>query len=256
MVQGEGGRPVIVSIMQPYFFPYIGYLQLIAHSDIFVFLDDVQYIKDAWVNRNRILGPTGQAVWLTFPVAAAGHTDAINARTYLREEHAARILRRIEGAYRKAPCFDRVFPVIREIMEFPDANVAAFNINLLQRVAALLQIGPRFRRSSDMSGLDGLTGQARVIAICDKVGATEYVNSIGGTRLYAAEAFRAHGMGLGFLETTVPPRCPPLSHLSILDLLMNQSPEDIAADLRLYRVNRADAADPRTGGQEDGAPAT
>jgi WbqC-like protein family len=61
---------MIVSIMQPYFFPYIGYFQLAACSDIFVFHDDVQYIKGGWVNRNRILRD-GQPRWLTLPVRKA-----------------------------------------------------------------------------------------------------------------------------------------------------------------------------------------
>lgn len=233
---------MIVAIMQPYFFPYVGYLQLIAHSDVFVFHEDVQYIKDGWVNRNRILGPNGDAVWLTFPVAAAGHTEAINARNYLRKEHALRLLRRIEGAYRAAPCFDAVFPIIREIMTFPDANVAAFNINLLQTLAGVLQARPRFLRSSDIAGLDGLTGQARVIAICKSLGATRYVNAIGGTALYAAEAFNAQGIALGFLETTVAPRCPGLPHLSTLDMMMYDSPDVIAEKLRQYRIIPAKAA--------------
>ncbi len=227
---------MIVSIMQPYFFPYVGYLQLIAQSDVFVFHDEVQYIKGGWVNRNRILGPNGEAVWLTFPVATAGHKLPINARTYLHAENAGRILRRIENAYRRAPQFDAVFPIIQRIMAFSDANVAAFNINLLQELADYMRLGPRFVRSSTIDGLNGLTGQARVIAICEKMGATRYVNSIGGTELYAAEAFGERGITLGFLETLAEPRQGGLPHLSVLDTMMNESADALAEILGQYRV--------------------
>src|SRR5579863_1912009 len=86
------GRVVIVSIMQPYFFPYVGYFQLIAESDIFVFHDDVQYIKGGWVNRNRIVNLNGDPVWLTLPVAAAGHKLNINERLYIINDKNQKII--------------------------------------------------------------------------------------------------------------------------------------------------------------------
>ena len=83
--------------MQPYFFPYIGYFQLIAQSDIFVFHDEVQYIKNGWINRNRVLDSKGGEIWITLPVAAASHRLAIRERFYLPED-AQRILRQIRNA--------------------------------------------------------------------------------------------------------------------------------------------------------------
>jgi WbqC-like protein family len=88
---------MIVSIMQPYFFPYIGYFQLAACSDIFVFHDDVQYIKGGWVNRNRILRD-GQPRWLTLPVRKGASRLTIQQRQYqLDEPVTARVLRRVEA---------------------------------------------------------------------------------------------------------------------------------------------------------------
>lgn len=223
--------------MQPYFFPYIGYMQLIAQSDVFVFNDDVQYINRGWVNRNRIINPKGQADWLTLPVSAASHTLFINERVYLREQNAARILRRIENMYRTAPRFDAVFPVVAEIMAYPDANVAGFNVNLLQRLAAFLGLTPRFLRSSTVPIPSGLTGQARVIAICQSLGASHYVNPIGGTELYTADAFRAQSINLGFLQTTAEPRQSALGHLWILDRLMYETDSELAQSLQKYQID-------------------
>ena len=228
--------------MQPYFFPYIGYMQLIAQSEVFVFQDDVQYIKGGWVNRNRILGPKDEAAWLTLPVAAAGHRLAICDRAYLLHDNAERVLRRIESTYRGAPQFAAVFPLIRSIMAFPDANVAAFNVNLLQTLAGFLRLAPRFVRSSTIPNLAGLTGQARVIAICQGQGATRYVNPIGGTTLYDAPTFRDNGIDLGFLQTTVSAQPGALLHLSFLHTLMHDSPDTIAQSLTQYRIGPAAGA--------------
>lgn len=235
---------MIVSIMQPYFFPYIGYMQLIAQSEVFVFQDDVQYIKRGWVNRNRILGPNDAAAWLTLPVAAAGHELAICDRAYLLHDNADRVLRRIESTYRKAPQFAAVFPLIRSIMAFPGANVAAFNVNLLQTLAGFLRLAPRFVRSSTIPNLAGLTGQARIIAICQGLGATRYVNSIGGTSLYDAPTFRDNGIDLEFLQTTISAQPGALMHLSFLHALLHDSPDTISHSLTQYQVGPAGAVMP------------
>src|SRR5689334_6809649 len=131
---------MIVGIMQPYFFPYIGYFQLIAHCDVFVLHDDVQYIKGGWINRNRIL-INHKAEWITFPVLRAAHHRTIKDRYYSSDpKDRDRLLRRIVGAYRTAPCFGQAYSLIEEIMGFADTNVAAFNANLIRRVTAHLRV--------------------------------------------------------------------------------------------------------------------
>ena len=72
---------MIVAIMQPYFFPYIGYFQLMKAVDCFVFYDDAQFMKGGWVNRNRILWKAEPA-WWTFPMVRAGYQLPINQRSY------------------------------------------------------------------------------------------------------------------------------------------------------------------------------
>jgi hypothetical protein len=232
---------MIVSIMQPYFFPYIGYFQLIAQSDVFVFYDDAQYINRGWVNRNRILRD-GKACWITLPVVS-GHRDfAINQRRYrLDPADICRFLRQIEAAYGKAPRFREMFPLVHEIMEFGEANIAAFNTNLLKRIAAHLGIRTRFVLSSGIDKDDQLTGQDRIVDICKRLGAIHYVNAIGGTHLYQAERFEREGLKLCFLKTTVS-SYPQLGlalvpFLSIIDTLMLSSVEVIAGLLEDYRVD-------------------
>ena len=223
--------------MQPYFFPYIGYFQLIAASDIFVIQDAVQYIKGGWINRNRILDRKGEEVWITLPVAAASHKLLILDREYLLQIGSARrVLRQIENAYLKAPYFKDAFPLVQEITKCEEPNVATFNSRLLKSMAVRLGLRTRFVRSSELPTTPELRGQARVIDLCRRLGATCYVNPIGGRDLYEANVFRDCGVSLGFLRTTIEPRQARFPYLSIIHTLMTESDAAISDLLASYRI--------------------
>ena len=233
-----------VATMQPYFFPYLGYFQLILKSDVFVFLDDVQYIKRRWINRNRIL-LDGAPHWLTLPVREGGSELAINQR-YYRLDRAIinKTLRRIEAAYRKAPRFAAIFPLLEDALRFDDANVAAFNANLIGRLATQLGIATPLERSSEIVEDVRLAGQERIIEICRCLGATDYLNPIGGAGLYRAGRFAEAGLGLRLLQPRIPayPQfgVPPVPDLSVIDALMFNSDDALAHLLRSCRIERAD----------------
>ena len=223
--------------MQPYLFPYIGYFQLIGASEIFVFNDDAQYIKGGWINRNRI--PRDEKVsWITLPVARGAHQLPINQRRYrLEPANLRRFLYRIEASYRHAPQFEVIFPLIRKIMSFEVDNVSLFNEHAVKRIACHLGISPEFRRSSELKKGRAARAQRRVIDICLEVGATRYINPIGGLHLYEAEEFGRHGIELYFLESIVTSyRQVAASPLSIIDVLMFNSEEAISTMLQGYRL--------------------
>jgi hypothetical protein len=151
-----------------------------------------------------------------------------------------RVMRRIEAAYRKAPQFEATFPLIEELLNFGDANVAAFNVNLIRRIAARLALRTRFVLSSAMVKDGTLAGQERVIDMCRRLGATHYVNPIGGVNLYRPDRFAAASIQLSFLQT-VASTYPqfgqtPVPDLSIIDILMFNSDEAVACLLRKYRL--------------------
>jgi hypothetical protein len=230
---------MIVGIMQPYFFPYIGYFQLIAHSDLFVFHDDVQYIKAGWINRNRIVNDR-RACWITLPVLRAAHDRPIKDRYYVSNSAPRnRLLRRIAASYRTAPFFGDIYPLVEEIMGFADANVATFNIHLIRRVAAHLKIRTPFLLSSKLEKNNSLAGQERVIEICRRLGATQYVNLIGGRKLYHRDRFSREGLELGFLKPAVlggADHADSALPLSIIDDLMHKDENVQASALRDYRI--------------------
>lgn len=232
-----------IGIMQPYLFPYIGYFQLIAHCDVFVLLDDVQYILRGWINRNRIL-VNSQPAWITIPVRAAPHTLAINQRHYVLENGALeKIIRRVAAAYHRAPQRDQVLAAVARILEWGDTNVGDFNAKTIGLIADYLGIGTPILRSSQLTALDGLQGIQRIIAICRTLGATAYVNPIGGASLYPREEFAAAGLDLFFLQPAATPY-RQFNHefvpsLSIIDVLMHNDLPFSSDMLTHYKILEA-----------------
>jgi hypothetical protein len=229
-----------VAIMQPYFFPYIGYYQLIAQSDVFVLLDDVQYMKGGWINRNRIL-VNGAPHWLTFPVEHAPIQLSIDQRAYQASDaNRGKVLNALANAYRKAPQAAATLEAAAEIMAYEDANVAGFNRNLLTRVARMLGIETPILAASELDRTPGLTGQERVLDLCRRLGADTYVNAPGGAGLYDGDAFAAVGIALRFLKSVAEPYPqfgqPFVPFLSILDVMMFNPPEAAALLLDNYEL--------------------
>lgn len=216
--------------MQPYFFPYIGYFQLMKAVDFFVFYDDVQYVKNSWINRNRLL-QLGAPTWWTLPVERSSHTLPINQRSYgLTTETRADIEDKARRLYSTAPFHEQIQPILHSLMSFEDKNVARFNENALRTIARSLGIECRFFVSSDLDVPPKGDRQLRVIDICKKVGATRYVNAIGGLELYDEKIFKEAGITLEFLLGRLPLYKQfdddPLPGLSILDTLMFNSTID------------------------------
>lgn len=231
---------MIVAIMQPYFFPYIGYFQLMHAVDTFVFFDDVQYIDRGWVNRNRI-PLAGKAAWLTMPVAHAARTLAINQRRYLLDVGAKQIHQKLDAAYPRRRGVVEA-ELIAELIDFSDPNVANYNANLLTRIAAALEIDCNFLKSSAILGQCSLRGVERLVEICTRLEARQYINPIGGMALYEPRRFAAAGIDLGFISTTSQPSTGPTGaiHYSIIDTLIRSGRSGTRSMLGEYEIARAD----------------
>ena len=241
---------MIVAIMQPYFFPYIGYFQLMHAVDTFVFFDDVQYIERGWVNRNRI-ALHGEGCWLTFPVVKASRTFHINKRYYIENDEVInRLERQINAAYHAFARHAAAIANIAGLLRFDDTNVARYNANLLMELGRQLQTDCTFAFSSQIAKPDGLKGEAKVIALCRALGATQYVNPIGGHELYDPENFRKAGLKLSFLKTRVPPLSLSAGpqHLSIIDSLMRHGLDHCITQMSQYALLDQNAARAATSG--------
>lgn len=232
-----------IALMQPYFFPYLGYLQLILAVDHFVVYDDVQYMKGGWVNRNRIL-MQGEPAWISLPVTPDAISSYINQRSLSArdtEKFKAKILGQLHAAYRKAPFYAETRELVESILLYHDMNLAKFLFKSLERLCEHLEIKTPLLLSSGLEKSDaGLLGVDRVIAICKALRATTYVNSSGGRALYTADMFSPHQIELQFLEM-VPIKYTQgendfVSHLSIIDVLMFNGREATRELLQQYTL--------------------
>ena len=230
-----------IAIIQPYFFPYIGYMQLMQSVDVFYLLDDVHYIVRGWVNRNRVrVGE--QAHWLTVPLVKPSPNKLI-CELLLQPDDVWRrkMLRTLETSYAKAPYFESVYAMISKVLEASYEKLAPFLHHTLQILTEYLGIEKKMLKTSEQfPGLEE-KGQDRIITICQQAGAAVYINPPGGKELYEPEAFQEAGIELRFLKTSWDRLGPTtfskerLSY-SIIDLMMHHSPEQIKEWLACYEL--------------------
>lgn len=187
--------------MQPYFFPYIGYFQLIANSDVFVIYDDVNFIKKGWINRNNIL-VNNSSYLFTMPLKSVSQNKLIN-EIFISDidKWKIDILKTISNSYKKAPFFDDVFPIIEKIISFDELNLALYIQNSIQNLCAYLKINTKIIMSSEIDKNNELRGESKIIDICLQLKANQYVNAIGGIELYKKENFSEKNIDLKFIKT-------------------------------------------------------
>jgi hypothetical protein len=226
-----------LGIMQPYFLPYIGYWQLLAAVDRFVVYDNVKYTKKGWINRNRFLRGETTAVF-TVPLKHGSDFLNIADRALADDFRPGKLLNAFREAYRQAPFFSEAFPLIEMIVTAPRRNLFEYLYNSIQIVANYLGIHTSLIVSSTVDIDHRLKADRKVLAICNALGATRYINSIGGRQLYSPTAFAEHGVELKFIQ----PRAvsyrqfgePFVPSLSIVDAMMFNSTQSMRAMLGEY----------------------
>ena len=212
--------------MQPYFFPYIGYFQLIHSVDLFILYDNIKYTKKGWINRNRFLLNGADSV---FSVPLRKDSDFLDVKNRAVADNfdAAKLVNQLREAYRRAPQFDQAFPIVESAIVAPRRNLFDYIHGTVTDVCRYLGVGTRIVASSSIAIDPALKAEDRVLALCRATGASAYVNAIGGQKLYSREEFEAHGVELKFLEShaiTYPQFGDPfVPWLSIVDVLMFNS---------------------------------
>ena len=227
--------------MQPYFLPYIGYWQLMNAVDTFVVYDDIQYTKKGWINRNRYLS-SGEPEYFSLPLKK--DSDYLNvSERYLADNFdvtKSKMLRKIEAAYKKAPCFEEGMAIFTKCLNFEDKNLFAFIFNSILLVKEALKIESEIIRYSSLQIPADLKGQERIISICDALGDNHYINPIGGQSLYSHSEFSNQGLELFFQKVKIIKynqfNYDFVSSLSIIDMLMFNEIEEVQrflADMEL-----------------------
>lgn len=230
-----------IAIMQPYVFPYLGYFHLIEASNLFIFYDDVNYITRGWVNRNRIL-LNGKDFLFTIPISRTSQNKLINETTLaIDDAWRDKFNRTIMQAYRKAPYFSQVAPLITSVFSENYCSVSDLAINSIAKTYSYLGIPFNYTKSSVCSPeTKGMDKADRLIEIAKRQGYKRYVNAPGGMNLYNKEYFEANGVELSFVNSE-PIQYKQYSNtfvpwLSIIDVLMFNEPIAVKRFLKLYNT--------------------
>jgi hypothetical protein len=210
-----------LAIMQPYFFPYIGYFHLMEVVDKFIIYDDVNFIKGGWVNRNRIL-VQNQSGFINMPIIGASSFKKINEISI--GENVDSVLNKIRNSYSKAPFFNLVFPLIIDLINYKTNNLSLHLSHSIIELANYLDINTSFILSSNIVKDNTLKGQDKVISICKIMQAKSYYNTVGGVSLYSKETFEKNNIELKFVQSDnieyLQFNNQFIPNLSILDVLM------------------------------------
>jgi len=227
--------------MQPYAFPYIGYFQLLQAVDTFVFYDDVNFIKQGWVNRNRIL-VNGSEFLFTIPL------EQISSYTEIRDTQLHKkgyglwknkFCKTLSQSYKKAAYYNAVMPMILEIIHSDLDTIAELAQMSITTISRYLKLDTSFEISSQrFADSKGLDKADRLIHISKKLSASNYINFIGGEELYSKEYFSQRGIQLDFIRPSADIRYTQFENrdfvpwLSIIDVMMFNSPEQICEMLK------------------------
>lgn len=226
-----------LGIMQPYFFPYLGYWQLLANVDKYVVYDDVTYIKGGWINRNNFL-INGQKNLLTMRLEKASSYTLIKDITI--KDDFVKFLKTIEMGYKKAPFFEDIFRLLKDICQCPDKKLGQFLFNSHIKICEYLGIDTELILSSSFEKHTELKGKDKVISICKQLGADEYINAIGGQELYDKKEFAENGIRLNFLQANLREyrqlKNEFVAGLSIIDIMMFNSKEEIKEMLNDFNL--------------------
>jgi len=225
-----------LAIMQPYLFAYIGYWQLINEVDTFVIFDDVNFIKRGYINKNYIL-MGGKSHRFSLELIKPSQNKLINETKIVG--NFTKLLKTFEMAYKSAPYFKNIIPLIEIVLNQKERNLAKFIGNSLMLISSYLELDTKFIYSSDMDLDNSLKGQRKILDICKNLKATNYINSIGGIQLYDKKIFLEENITLSFLKTELAEykqyENKFVPYLSIVDILMFNSIFSIKIMLKKFK---------------------
>jgi hypothetical protein len=226
---------MLVAIHQPCFLPWLGYLDRMMRSDLFVVLDHVQFERRNYQNRTLIRNE-GEAKWLTVPVVQVSQKETILEKRVDNPAETPRggrwwgpsIFSTMKYAYRKSPHFARYAPKLEELLNTRWEKLVDLDLAMLGFLREELGITTKLARSSELA-VTGAKSEL-LLNICLATGASAFFGGLGGSRTYLDQAaFDAAGMGVVWQEFSHPEyaQCGPepfIKGLSAVDILFNCGP--------------------------------
>ena len=245
--------------------PYLGYFQAIAAVDKYILYDNLAYIVNGWVNKNRIRQRNNPPSWIIVPIKQkSSYTLIADTQIDNSKPWKKKMLASIKLAYAKADYKDEIMSLMEDIFAENYETISDLNCKSIIKICKFLDIqteivadrnpyleiekGLKLVEDGDYSAFPymNLTHPikkvARVFAISRYEGADHFVNAIGGTELYSKEEFARYGIKLDFIqmhEIRYPQKCVDDSfepYLSIIDVLMHNGKEKTKQLLNEYTL--------------------
>lgn len=232
-----------LGIMQPYFFPYIGYFQLMNAVDRWVAFDEVQFIDKGWINRNRILhsDPAKEWQFITLPLDKRGQFDRIcdiNIKESI--DWRSQILGKLTHYKKSAPYYEKTIEFVQNCFDTDESSLAKIVIEILRKTCAYIGIQTPIDVQSELKlQLSEIHHPGQwALRISQALNAEEYINPIGGRQIFKPKEFESVGVKLSFLKTEpstyLQMRKKFISGLSIIDVLMFNDRQQCARLLEGY----------------------
>lgn len=229
---------MILGAMQPYFFPYLGYFDLINRTDRWIVFDTPQYIREGWVNRNRILHSREPWQYITVPVKKHSRdTPILRIEAVDCPDWRRKIVNQFTHYRSRAPYYRETIALLEDCLAGQENNLSRLNVECLGKVCRYLNIRWVREIFSEMNLPLGPVREAAdwALRIAEAVGATVYLNPPGGAALYDPARFACHGIQLRLQEDfNFEYDCGDYQYvpkLSVLDVLMWVNPLEIKAYL-------------------------
>lgn len=236
-----------LAIMQPYFFPYIGYWQLIHEADIFILLDDVQFIRHGWLNRNRILKHGGGWQYITVPLRKYSKNELIkNIQIHNERDWKTQIMRQLAhygfNKKNKANYYNDIIELLKIIFsKIQNDRLIDINTIIVKEICGFLNISTQVLIASQQ-GFDYTTVNDAgewALRISEQMNAHEYINPIGGVDIFDPKKFLKSDIKLSFLKSnnisyTQGEIFEPW--LSIIDVLMFNGKSNTQNILNKYSI--------------------
>ncbi len=212
-----------VCIRQPGYLPYSGFFKKIESSDIFVYLDDVQFEKNDWDNRNKIRTSEG-SIWLTIPILHKFGQKLNEVKISNNEDWDKKHLKAIQLNYQKSPYFDKYWSEIKCILEQKWDKLIELNFEFIQFFNSKLDIKNKTIKSSDLK-IDE-KGSEKILKICQKLNADTYLSGELGKNYLNEKIFQEANIKIIYEKFEHPNYSqvykPFIPNMSIVDLLFNE----------------------------------
>lgn len=252
-----------LAIMQPYFFPYLGYFQAIAAVDKYILYENLNYITEGWMSRNRILVKNQNEIYIKANVQSKSSNKKISEIELVQNDFwKKKLIKSIDLNYRGSEFFDEIFPIVCKLILTEQKFLYEYNAQIIKEICLYLNISTQIVSNNvnyemmerelnkidckDYSTFNYLSKTkpikkvARVIEMCRIENADVFINAIGGKELYDKNEFKEYGIELFFIETKsyyykqFSESFFP--HLSIIDVLMHNGKEGTKKLLTNYNL--------------------